>query len=46
MINKEKTYNSTFNLNNKDTGLNFTFGGFTYEGDTANASDIENGNIV
>ena len=46
MINKEKTYNSTFNLNNKDTGLNFTFGGFTYEGDTANASDIENGNII
>lgn len=46
MINKEKTYNSTFNLNNKDTGLNFTFGGFTYEGDTAHASDIENGNII
>ena len=41
MINKEKIYNSTFNLDDKDTGLNFTFGGFTYKGDTANASDIE-----
>ena len=38
-INKEKTYGST-------SGLNFTFGGFTYEGDTANASDIESGNII
>ena len=28
------------------TGLNFTFGGFTYEGDTANKSDIDNGNII
>ena len=38
-INKEKVANST-------TGLNFTFGGFTYEGDTANKSDIDNGNII
>ena len=38
-INKEKVANNT-------TGLNFTFGGFTYDGDTANASDIANGNII
>ena len=46
MINKEKTYNRTFNLNDSNSGLNFTFGGFTYEGDTANASDIASGNII
>ena len=38
-INKSKTASD-------ETGLNFTFGGFTYEGDTANESDISNGNIV
>ena len=38
-INKEKTASNT-------PGLNFTFGGFTYEGDTANASDIASGNII
>ena len=38
-INKEKT---TSNV----SGLNFTFGGFTYEGDTANANDIASGNII
>ena len=38
-INKEKTASNT-------SGLNFTFGGFTYEGDTANASDIASGNII
>ena len=38
-INKEKVANTT-------SGLDFTFGGFTYEGDTANKSDIDNGNII
>ena len=38
-INKEK-------IANKTTGLDFTFGGFTYKGDTANASDIASGNII
>ena len=46
MINKEKDYNSVYNLNNKDQGLNFTFGGFTYKGDTTNENDISNGNII
>ena len=46
MINKGKTYNSTFNLNDSNSGLNFTFGGFTYKGDTTNASDIASGNII
>ena len=38
-INKSKTASNT-------AGLNFTFGGFTYDGDTANASDIASGNII
>ena len=38
-INKEKEVNAS-------SGLDFTFGGFTYEGDTANASDIASGNII
>ena len=38
-INKAKTASDA-------SGLNFTFGGFTYEGDTANASDIASGNII
>ena len=38
-INKEKIANTT-------VGLDFTFGGFTYEGDTASASDIASGNII
>ena len=38
-INKKKTASNT-------SGLNFTFGGFTYDGDTANASDIASGNII
>ena len=38
-INKEKE-------ENRSSGLDFTFGGFTYEGDTANASDIASGNII
>ena len=38
-INKEKVANTT-------SGLDFTFGGFTYEGDTANKSDIDHGNII
>ena len=46
MINKEKTYNATFNLNDSNNGLNFTFGGFTYKGDTTNESDISSGKII
>ena len=38
-INKEKVVNTT-------AGLNFTFGGFTYEGDKANKTDIDNKNII
>ena len=38
-INKEKTASTA-------TGLNFTFGGFTYKGDKENASDIASGNII
>ena len=45
MVNKEKITNATFNLDN-DTGLNFTFGGFTYKDDTANADSISNGTLV
>ena len=33
-------------LYNTLSGRNFTFGGFTYEGDTANKSDIDSGNII
>ena len=46
MINKEKTYNETFNLNDSNSGLNLTFGGFTYEGDTKNTSAISSGDII
>ena len=46
MLNKEKQYSSIYNLIDKDKGLNFTFGGFTYKGDTTNESDISNGNII
>ena len=46
MINKEKNKNSTFNLNDSNSGLNFTFGGFTYKGDTTNESDIASGKII
>lgn len=38
-INKEKVANTT-------AELNFTFGGFTYEGDKANKTDIDNKNII
>ena len=38
-INKEK-------ITSTISGVNFTFGGFTYEGDTTNASDIASGNII
>lgn len=44
-INVEKDYNSTFKLND-DNGINFTFGSFTYNGDTANASYINDGTII
>ena len=30
----------------KIVNLNFRFGGFTYDGDTVNKSDIDNGNII
>ena len=40
-----------YNINKSKTAspiaeLNFTFGGFTYKGDTTNASDIASGNII
>ncbi len=38
-INKEKTVST-------ESGLDFTFGGFTYEGDTANKTDIDSGKII
>ena len=43
-INKSKKVSYKYKLN--DDGINFTFGGFTYKGDTANASDIASGNII
>ena len=46
MLNKEKRTNNIYNLNDKDKGLNFTFGGFTYKGDNANKSDIASENIA
>lgn len=46
MINREKTYNYTFNVNDPNSGLNLTFGGFTYKSDTENEEDIERGNII
>ena len=46
MINREKTYNYTFNVNDPNSGLNLTFGGFTYKSDTENEEDIESGNII
>ena len=49
-INQLKSLN-LYNINIERTigtaaGLNFTFGGFTYKGDTANASNISNGIIT
>ena len=49
-INSLKSLN-LYNINTAKTasatsGLNFTFGGFTYKGDTANASNISNGTIT
>ena len=38
-INKGKTVSKT-------SGLNFTFGGFTYKDDTVNSNDIASGNII
>ena len=37
---------NTAKVSNQDEGLNFTFGGFTYKGDTTNASYINNGTII
>ena len=45
MLNKEKTNNSIYNLKD-NSGLNFTFGGFTYKGDTTNENDIKDGKII
>ena len=49
-INQLKSLN-LYNINitrdrSTASGLNFTFGGFTYKGDTANASSILNGTIT
>ena len=42
---------SLYNINTEkeastETGLNFTFGGFTYKGDTTNTSYINNGTVI
>lgn len=44
-ININKGTDSTYKLKS-ESGKNLTFGGFTYKGDAANASDIERGNII
>lgn len=44
-LNKTHTANEIFKLKD-DTGLNFTFGGFTYKGDTANQEAINSGDII
>lgn len=45
-INKEKIAgDGTFKLNS-DSGLNFTFGGFTYKGDVVNKNEIDEENII
>ncbi len=45
-INKEKIAgDGTFKLNS-DSGLNFTFGGFTYKGDVVNKNEINEENII
>ena len=46
-LQSKNLYNINKSKKESDTeGLNFTFGGFTYEGDTTNASDIASGNII
>lgn len=44
-INVNKLAHGIFKLNN-ESGLNFTFGGFTYKGDTENSSYISNSEII
>ena len=44
-INTNKSSNAIFKLNN-ETGLNFTFGGFTYKGNTADADKINSETII
>ena len=44
-INVKKTINSTYKLTN-NTGLNFTFGGFTYKEDSDNQSSINNKTVI
>ena len=46
MINKEKTRNKIFNIKDKDKGLNFTFGGFTYKEDSENKEAIKDGTVI
>ena len=48
---EELKTNSLYNINtakaaSKTEGLNFTFGGFTYKGDSTNASYINNGTVI
>lgn len=44
-LNSNYNTSSIFKLNN-ETGFNFTFGGFTYKGDNANAEAIKDGTII
>ena len=44
-LNSGKHANGIFKLE-KDSGLNLTFGGFTYKGDTANESNINSGAVI
>mgnify|MGYP004580602325 FL=1 len=46
MLNKEKNRNDIFNIEDSSNGLNFTFGGFTYKGDSNNESYINEGVIT
>lgn len=46
MLNSSKESNNIYNKSDTATGLNLTFGGFTYKGDTANADAISKGTIV
>ena len=46
MLNKEKNRNDIFNIKDSSNGLNFTFGGFTYRGDSNNESYINEGVIT
>ena len=45
-INKEKIAGDGIFKLNSDSGLNFTFGGFTYKGDVVNKNEIDEENII